>query len=456
MRPGSNVTEISQESQAASAELKQAEAHVLASTPARARRGLSFWASKGIAAFVDQLFTSGANFGLSIYLARTLPQEAYGAYAVAFAIFLLVATLYQGAFLVPTTILGSSQFQSRMPQFMAALVRLHAKASLYISAAVALLAMVVYWISPDSLVDECLLPLVITTPVVLVMWMVRTLWYVRMSPGQAAIGSALYFALLVVGVALVEWFSVVTPAAGLWVMGGAALIAGTRQLLLLRPDWRHPLPQQEVWQSFWSIGRWEMAIAMAAWLPANLCYPVTASLLGDAQAGVLRALQNFSLPIAQTMSSILRLAQPYVSSKLGTKEEATERSVWLLTGMALAVTSVYLLTVTLVDDFVLNLLYKGKYLEYTWLLPWIVLPAVFSTGTESLALGLRARLQSKRLLYAFLGAGAVYVATGLWAASRYQLSGVAATLVLANLVALLVAAAMYVYGGKKVFPRRSA
>ena len=83
------------------------------------------WAGRGAAAFADQLLTSGSNFALSIILARALPAAEYGAFAVAFAIFLLVANLYQGALLTPSTLLGTTLFADRQGEYAGALVRLH-------------------------------------------------------------------------------------------------------------------------------------------------------------------------------------------------------------------------------------------------------------------------------------------------------------------------------------------
>ena len=52
---------------------------------------------KGFLAVLDQGLISGSNFLLSILLARWLRADQYGAYALSFAIFVLLSFLQQGS-----------------------------------------------------------------------------------------------------------------------------------------------------------------------------------------------------------------------------------------------------------------------------------------------------------------------------------------------------------------------
>ena len=59
------------------------------------------WLKKGSLAVADQALISGSNFLIGILLARWLPPEQYGAYALAFSAFLLVSLSYQSLLLEP-------------------------------------------------------------------------------------------------------------------------------------------------------------------------------------------------------------------------------------------------------------------------------------------------------------------------------------------------------------------
>src|SRR5437879_1887053 len=67
---------------------------------AKLRKALP-WATKGGLAIVDQGLISGSNFLLGILLARWLVPEQYGAYALAFSLFLLLSFLYHSMLLEP-------------------------------------------------------------------------------------------------------------------------------------------------------------------------------------------------------------------------------------------------------------------------------------------------------------------------------------------------------------------
>ncbi|GIX47763.1 MAG: hypothetical protein KatS3mg131_1974 [Candidatus Tectimicrobiota bacterium] len=59
------------------------------------------WARKGGLAVLDQGLFSGANFLVNILLARWLPPEEYGAFAVALSVFYLLAGFHTAVLTEP-------------------------------------------------------------------------------------------------------------------------------------------------------------------------------------------------------------------------------------------------------------------------------------------------------------------------------------------------------------------
>ena len=404
---------------------------------------LRFWAGRGSVAFLDQALTSGTNFALSILLARYLAAPEYGAYAVTYAVFLLIANLYQGALMIPSMVLGPTTYAACQAGYIAAMVRIHGL--LAVACAVVLLAAaaVCSWAGFGTELPGCLAAMAVATPAVLLQWLIRGSWYLRLEPVPAAWGAALYAILLIPGVLALQTWGLLTAVTGILMMGAAGLVSGLWLLIRIRPAWDASLTMREVWRESWRYGRWELGIALAAWLPSSFCYPVTASVLGEAQAGVLRALQNFALPVTQALTSVLRLAQPYLSARFGHDGQAPARPVWLLTTLAVAGASLYLGVVFVLREPLMNILYHGKFSDSIELLPFFILPVVLAAGTESVGLGLRAMRRSNRLLLGYVAASIVYVATGVLAARAAGLSGVAATLVLANLASFLTVALLF-------------
>ena len=68
------------------------------------------WASKGVLALTDQGLIAASNFLVALLLARQVPRAEYGAYALAFEVFLLMVVVYSAFILEPMSVFGPSQY----------------------------------------------------------------------------------------------------------------------------------------------------------------------------------------------------------------------------------------------------------------------------------------------------------------------------------------------------------
>ena len=96
--------------------------------PARIWRvwaGWRSWVRKGTLAVLDQGLISGSNFLISILLARWMGAAQYGAYALAFSIFLLFLVSYQALVLEPMCVFGPAQYRECEPEYFGTLLRMH-------------------------------------------------------------------------------------------------------------------------------------------------------------------------------------------------------------------------------------------------------------------------------------------------------------------------------------------
>ena len=92
---------------------------------------LIFWIQKGGFAILDQGLISGSNFVISILLARWLVPEQYGAYAVAFGIFVLLSLVYQSLVLEPMAVFGGSSYRDCLRGYLRSLLWIHIAISLF-------------------------------------------------------------------------------------------------------------------------------------------------------------------------------------------------------------------------------------------------------------------------------------------------------------------------------------
>src|SRR5438132_2077674 len=76
------------------------------------------WARKGVLAVADQGLITSSNFVVALVLARQVSPAEYGAYAVAFEGFLLLAAIYLAFVLEPISIFGASTYKNCLPQYL--------------------------------------------------------------------------------------------------------------------------------------------------------------------------------------------------------------------------------------------------------------------------------------------------------------------------------------------------
>ena len=101
----------------------------------RSMQKLVSWGSKGGLAVLDQALISGSNFVVSILLGRWLMPDQYGAYAVAFGIYIMLSLVYQSLVLEPMGVFGGSVFRSNLRGYLKSLVWLHVVLSVTICSA---------------------------------------------------------------------------------------------------------------------------------------------------------------------------------------------------------------------------------------------------------------------------------------------------------------------------------
>ena len=83
------------------------------------------WVTKGGLAIVDQGLISGSNFLIGILLARWLMPEQYGAFALAFSVFLLLSYVYQSFLAEPQAVFSGSAYRGSLREYLKTLLGIH-------------------------------------------------------------------------------------------------------------------------------------------------------------------------------------------------------------------------------------------------------------------------------------------------------------------------------------------
>src|SRR5438445_11830963 len=93
------------------------------------RSRIVMWAKKGTLAIIDQGLISGSNFLIAVLLARWLPPEQYGAFALAFECFVLLYDVYNGLIIEPMSVLGSSTYKDCFREYLGVRLRMQMAAA---------------------------------------------------------------------------------------------------------------------------------------------------------------------------------------------------------------------------------------------------------------------------------------------------------------------------------------
>jgi len=399
------------------------------------------WVKKGGYALADQGLISGSNFVVSILLARWLTRDGYGAYAVAFGIFVLLTVLYLSVVLEPMSVFAGT-YKDNLRGYLRGLLRMHFVLCGILSAGLAVWAYVSYRVDPHSALPAALLGVTIASPLVLVFALVRRAFYLELTPASAALGALVYFSVVMGGLFLAYQRGWLSAFSAFLVLGAAALFTS---LVLLRHLWANLKPGtgriafSEICKEHWRYGQWALIANVASWVPAYLFYPLLSHFSGLVQSAQLRALMNLAAPMQQAQTAMALLFLPYASRMRG---EGGDREAAKLNRKITALTVFFALGYWAVMVFfsrtVFSLLYSGKYMEVIGQVPFVALGAILWAASFGPTVVLRA-LQSPRLVFiAYAVATGLSLIVGIPATHRYGLWGAILGINVSDLLSLVL------------------
>jgi O-antigen/teichoic acid export membrane protein len=385
------------------------------------------WGSKGGLAILDQGLISGSNFIISILLARWLMPDQYGAYAVAFGIYVMLSLVYQSLVLEPMGVFGGSVFRSNLRGYLRSLLSIHVAFSVTICAALVVAWAVARHLSPGSAVAGALAGVAVASPCLMLFSLARRTFYVELSPSAAAAGAFIYSTLVLAGLYLVYKHALLSPFVAFLLIALGALVTGTVLMLALRfrLSGSGPAPAfRAAWGRHWRYGRWALAGCIAGWLPSYIYYPLLSSFTGMAQSGQLKALMNLTMPFEQTKGALLMLALPYAARVMAEDGKAGARLLGSrLTWLSMFGAVLYWAIVIPLHKPLFHFLYSGRYLEVAYLLPALALGQIFWSATFGPSIALRAMESPASVFVALAFATLVSLVVGVPATWAFGLKG---------------------------------
>ena len=269
------------------------------------------WARAGVWSVLDQALFAGGNFVLNVLLARWLAPEAYGAFTVAFVVFLLVGTVHGGLFVEPLLVFGPGRFEGRLRPYLRVLLGAHAA---FAGGAGALLALAggAAWALGSPALGGMLGVLALAQGFILALWLLRRACYVVSRPAWAAGAGALYLVLLVAGALGLRAAGALSGATALALMALGSAVAAVALAVRLGVPLRPARGRVggEARAAHVGYGRWAAWTGVLEWAALAVPYLALPVFVGLEASGALRALYNLAMPALQGFGALATLALP--------------------------------------------------------------------------------------------------------------------------------------------------
>jgi O-antigen/teichoic acid export membrane protein len=408
------------------------------------RNKLVPWAMKGGLAMLDQGVFAGSNFVMSILLARWMPSEQYGAYAVAFAVFLFLLNFHQALLLEPMLVFGSAAYRDCLRGYMKALLLIHSFMSLVMVVGLCVAAAVTAKLGPANGLPGALLGIAVAVPTVFLFWLAKRTFYLKLSPAPSAAAAVLYSVLTMGGLALVYVYKhQLSPLAAFLLMGFGGL-GGSLVLLVylnLHLSAKENGPSlADTWRRHWQYGRWALGANFMMWVPINSFYPMLSKFAGLAQAGELKALMNFAAPMLQACAALHTLMIPYASRVLKARGSAGANVLLKRMTLLCVVCAVpYWVVLLLFQRPAFHLLYSGRYTEVSYLLPVIALASVAGSAFFGPSIVLRSMESPRSIFSAVLVSSCAALLVGIPLTRAWGVRGAAWSIALSETLAFVAA-----------------
>jgi O-antigen/teichoic acid export membrane protein len=352
------------------------------------------WAKKGSLAVLDQALFSGANFLVNILLARWLPPEEYGAFAVALSIYYLLLGFHTAVITEPMMVFGAGKYREQFRKYFGMVLWGH----WVIGTLVALGLSVAAWVFlqlRSPLMAQALFGLAIAAPFWLLLWLTRQGCYAQLRPNDAVVGSGFNILAVVAGLLLLWRVGVISSLTGFVLLGATGGLASLVLLRELRPQMAryvgNPTPSILL-ADHWGYGRWSILGFLLYWASGQILMLLIPIFLGLMAGAAVAATWTLYRPISQFMQALNSLVLPAFSRLASEPDGQTHlrRKAIGVAGLFAGAAFLYALTVSIFAKPILHFLYAGKYDEHWMLIVLFGIAFVFSVMTGIFVSALKA------------------------------------------------------------------
>ncbi len=387
------------------------------------------WLRKGAIAFADQGLFAASGFLVNILLARWLAPEQYGAYALAFSIYLFVASFHNALLLEPMSVFGPASYRNALPEYLGRLFRLHFAVTVPLGLLVGVCATLFEFLSNNRVLPSAFWGVSIGMPWMLLFWLWRRAAYLELRPDIAVFGAAANAFTFVTLIFLFHARGWLSPFTAFALQAIAGIVASAVLIFLCRPrlavSWADE-PMSIVLKQHWRYGRWVVVTALVFWLAGDVYYLIIGSVASITDVAAFRVIQNYVRPVGQFIASVNLLLVPWASARFADRAgSAFRRGIRNISMIFTAAAIMYLAFLLLFGRWLTDALYGGKYAQFVYLIPLMALPILFSAMAEGPSVALKAMQVPSEVFWGYTAAAIPTILAGVFLTHHWGLIGAA-------------------------------
>jgi O-antigen/teichoic acid export membrane protein len=400
------------------------------------------WLRRGATAIADQGLFATSGFLVNVLLARWLPREEYGAYALAFSIYLFLSSFHNALLLEPMSVYGPASYRNSLPEYLGRLFRLHFVVTVLLGLVTCIGITVVGFFYKTGVLLSALWGVGLGIPWMLLFWLWRRAAYLQLRPEVAARGAAANTFSVLTLMFVFHSLGWLTPFTAFVLQGIAGIIGTVVLIVSVRPQLRlswMDAAMRAMLRQHWDYGRWVVVTAFVFWLAGDAYYVIVGSSMGMTDVAAFRAVQNFVRPISQFMVAITLLLVPWASARFADgANSAFQRAISRISMIFTVAAVTYLVGLLLLGRWLMEVLYGGKYTQFAYLLPFMALSILFTAAAEGPATAVRAMKVPSEIFWAYTAAAMLTIVPGLMLTRHWGLVGAALGLGISSLSFLVV------------------
>lgn len=391
----------------------------------------------------DQAAYALVGFTAHILLAAWLEPAEYGKYVLVYAVVTLAQSFGQAFFEQPFVVLSAGRYAERQRKFEAEVIKCYVLA-------ITSLALVtigfVYFLAASKDDQATYVAVVLAVTPVLLMQLVRRVWYVEDRAGVAAVGTATYLVLSIFGLCVLHMVSAVSIVGAFMVNGAAACVVTVGWLTYRKRASRKSAKTPEVstrkvMAELARYGRWAIGTQVGNWFLNGGYLLLVGAVAGREVVAILRAIINLFLPFQHLTIASANYYLPRLAGLAGTSR--FHRLVALHLRIVCMAALVFVSGMYFAGVSILGVLYGSQYSAGIELLPFVaLLPLVWSI-TAAFLCALRA-LERPRDTFIASGFACVLLASAIFLLGKSGRDIVLALVACHAILAIVLAGRYYV------------